>query len=71
MARVLPLALLRLLVAAGCTPDADPDRRIADGGVLADGWSLRLDEPTASPSDVRLTADGDARVGRNGPNVTF
>ncbi|MGA0870757.1 MAG: hypothetical protein ACO4CT_00980 [Planctomycetota bacterium] len=71
MARVLPLALLLLLVAAGCTPDADPDRRIADGGVLADGWSLRLDEPTASPSDVRLTADGDALVGRNGPNVTF
>ncbi len=71
MGRIPSAAMILALSAVGCSESADPDRRIADGGVLADGWSARLDEPDARFADVRLTAEGNTLVGRNGPNVTF
>lgn len=60
-----------LALTLGCGSEPDADRRIADGGVIAAGWSARLDDANASFADVRLAEEGEVLVGRNGPNVTF
>jgi hypothetical protein len=64
-------SLLVVAIAGGCAAEADPDRQIADGGVIAAGWSARLDDAQARLDDVRLVADEGGLSGRNGPNVTF
>jgi hypothetical protein len=48
-------ALLAAPLAAQGNP-ADPDKKVAGGGTLPAGWSARLDSPTASMADAKVTS---------------
>jgi hypothetical protein len=64
-AGLAPVVLLLL----GCAGQDDTDRRIEGGGVLAEGWSARLDDPGADLGQVRFVADRGGFAATNGPNV--
>lgn len=68
--RLLSIVALSSMVAAPLMAQgSDPDKKVAGGGTLPSGWSARLDRPTASLADVKMTAAGGGVAVTTGPAV--